>query len=386
MSAIVSGPDTVNVLRKLRSPCARSALLKYPFSSEGRGNPGYTLSVPEGEPAVAPGNGTVKAVVYKHPDWAFSPGDLTTQATYEVTIDHGMGVETTVAGLSAVFVGKGASVNRGDELGPLVTQEIFFSIRVNQALHNPVLINRHFMPLNEGQVSGQGHKIRFAPDKLLRNLSNGLSSTLESFVRFFCPPVSLLINIDFNGNGTKTGGAATGITTSDFWNVYAPVAFTDTSDPNCYYNNSFGHIFSGDPAQFLNDYRNLKSAIRLEKVAPLTADSGSHVSFDAMLSTYIGGYDFAHVPFENSFNLRGMPDGTYDLYLYADATDGANATDFYISINGKAETLLQNAPIGATSFIQGDNYVLFDNFVLGASDYVTIRVVGFLSGLQLRRV
>lgn len=143
-------------------------------------------------------------------------------------------------------------------------------------------------------------------------------------------------------------------------------------------------VYSADPVLPLRDSTGARSVIRLERVDPLTADAGVGSSFDQMLSTWVGGLDEMAVPITNGFRLLNIPSGTYDLYLYAGEAVG-DTTDFYLSVNGLPYSLQSATPTGSTNFVEGDNYVVFDNLVLSVGSTLDIRVLGCLAGLQLKR-
>jgi len=103
-----------------------------------------------------------------------------------------------------------------------------------------------------------------------------------------------------------------------------------------------------------------------------------------MLKNWIGGY-VGPIPYENIFRLRNLPAGDYELYLYADQGTFPNASTFYVSVGAGLPSTQANNPLGATSFIQGQNYVLY-TLTLPAQSYITFKTVGYLSGLQLLRV
>lgn len=109
-------------------------------------------------------------------------------------------------------------------------------------------------------------------------------------------------------------------------------------------------------------------------------------SFDEMLRTYLGGYSASHVPKTTSFNLRGIPTGTYELYLYGAQQDALlTGTDFYVQVNSEPPVLKTVSGVPVIKFEENTNYSLF-NLVLSASDVVHVTVVGYLNGLQLKRI
>lgn len=382
MSQLVPNNNVVRgVLRRLRPPCSRSSTLNYTFSFDQRVNPGTTLAFPSGESARAAGDGRVFAVGSLKPFWAFSPGSThASNQSYQVVIEHGAGIKTVVHGLQSVSVSAGQRVTRGQVLGATLNTEVFFAVLFNDSPYDPSSINRHFKTQDGNKVVGQGGKLRFAPDIAVRDLSNGIMSTLINGLRYFvpltCAKPPFLVNIDFNGNGQKTGLAATGFSATDYWNVYTPVDFTQTNN----YIGCIGSTFNISPVVPLQNYAGALSTVRLERVSPMTDDAGNDVRFDAMLSTWIGGDNGA--PIENTFKIKGLPAGTYTVYLYAG--ESSETTDFYTWVNSGTPTPYSLTPTAATSFILNDNYIA-PQFVLSAQDVLTIKAVGYWAGMQIRR-
>ncbi len=121
------------VLVRLRSPSARRAYLLFGFAREGYSNRGYTLRFDTDEPAVAAGDGIVYSISQKPADWQHSAGDLDSFFPFEVVIDHGQNVYSMVSGVRSTALQAGLPILRGDVIGPLVTNECFFGVRVNRA-------------------------------------------------------------------------------------------------------------------------------------------------------------------------------------------------------------------------------------------------------------
>jgi hypothetical protein len=144
-------------------------------------------------------------------------------------------------------------------------------------------------------------------------------------------------------------------------------------------------IYSADPLLPIRDSRGTRSVIRLERVNPLTADSGHGSGFDSMLARWIGGFDGFMVPITNQFRLNGIPPGAYNFYLYA-AAAGA-PTDFYVAVNSGPPTLKTAAcNTGLTGYLLDDNYVVYENLVLSEGDVLSFSASGALAGLQLLRI
>lgn len=375
--------DTLAVLSKLKPPFARSATVLFPYSPASVSYPvsGLTVEMEAGETAaVAAGTGAVAQIYRTTPAWRNSDSQLARTAVAHVVIDHGWGVTTTVGGLSVVSVQVGQTVQRGAKLGDLLTAQMFFNIEVSRKTLNPALLGRYWVAQNGVTVIGQGGKIRFAPDRLVRDLSAGVVALWNSGLNYFklTTPAPLLVNISFNGSGSVVGGAAAGYTPSDYWNVYTPVDYTATATSACYASGFY--YFSEDPVLPLNGYDNTRSPVVLERIAPLFSAASSGASWSTLLQTWIGGY-VGPVPYENTFRLHNLVASDYELYLYANN----DPTDFYVSVNLAAPTVLSNNPTVATTYVEGQNYVKY-TLTVPAGGYITLRVVGSISGLQLLRV
>lgn len=139
-------------------------------------------------------------------------------------------------------------------------------------------------------------------------------------------------------------------------------------------------VYSADPVLPLRDSTGAHSIIKLERVLTLTADAGQGPSFDAMLGRWVGDAGVT-----NGFRLKDIPEGTFNLYLYAGQVVGQTTT-FYVSVNGQPYSIQYATPTGGASFVAGDNYALFGGLSLTADSVVDIRVIGRLAGLQLRRI
>lgn len=385
MNLIPANPAMRKVMQSLRPPCARSTILTYGFSLQSNFNPGYTLRFPGGEQAVAPGYGIVTSVSGVVPFWSHSASSaLGSGRPWQVIIDHGEGVSSVVHGLASVHCGVGQVIGRGDALGPTFADEVFFSVLHQGKAYNPSSVNSHFITQNGSQVIGQGGALRFAPDKIIRNLAGEVQTyvtgSLQFFVNLFCRVDTLLLNVDFNGNGTKQGAAVAGVTETDYWNVLAPLDFTSTASSSCYPSQPSGTRFSANPVVFINDFANRPSVVRLHRKVQQNF-GGTDAFFDTMLSTYVGGY-VGLTPRENTFEIRGLQGGTYALYLYANSVSGGNASTFNVSINGGAPTVKANTPGVSTVFVENENYVKF-TLSLSVGDIVTVQALGFLSGMQV---
>lgn len=381
--------QSLSVIATLRPPFARSALLVYPFASEGTVNSGITVeTTASGDAAVAPGSGTVKRIYTALPQWPTTDTALHRTTVQHVEIDHGGQIVTTVGGMTTVTVHPGQLVTRGDRLGTQFGTQLFFAVSIGGKGLNPVTLNRHWLPQNGNVVTGQGGRIRFAPDRVLRDLSGGIVTAFNDGINYFkqlLAPEPLLVNVSFNGDGSKTGLAATGYTGADYWNVYTPVDFDAAASAACNYAYSGAgfYDFSAPPVLNTSDYAHVLSPVVLERIAPMLSAAGTAVSWDNMLKTWIGGY-LGPVPYENTFRLRNLPAGAYNLFLYANQGTVPNASTFYVSVNAGLPTTLANDPTATAAFVEGRNYTKF-SLTLPARGYITFKAVGYLSGMQLQR-
>lgn len=373
--------------RRARQPFARDALVVYPFSGSGAGqNLGTTFQAPTNEQVVAPMAGTVWRVARRAAEWRYpKPSTLQRASSFEVVIDHGNDLFSRLHGLSDTVVSRGQYVERGEIVGTPLDTWIFWQVVWRGNPTDPLRLNPHLTPFDGGQVIGKGRYVEAAPDVTNRSLVGRVLSFLQAGIRYFVgnPCATLLINVDFNGNGQKTGKAADGVAADDYWNVYAAVDFTITYVPACDFNGQQGQQFSSDPAIYLKDYRGVELPVRLEKVAPLTSDSGSELFFDPMLSTYIGGYSGMSA-LVNTFVIRGLPAGNYLLYLYANNGTVPDTSSFQVTVLGGSPDTRGTTPTSEADWVEDRNYVLFA-LAVTAGQTVTVQASGYLAGMQLRQ-
>jgi hypothetical protein len=388
MNKLVGNTSQVRgILRRLRPPCSRSLALHFPYTFDQRVNPGITVGFPAGESVLACGAGTVIAAQSVKPFWACSQGSTHEfKNSYQVVIDHGGDVRTVLHGMSSVAVNAGQVVARGDVIGAPQTDEIFIAVLYQGNAYDPQTINRHFKVQNGNIVIGQGGLIRYAPDFVIRDLSDGIVSTLINGWRYFvpgdCAKPNVLVNIDFNGAGNKAGAAATGILSTDYWNVYTPISFDQVTVTKGGGYGCVGVEFTNDPVVYLLDYLQRETPIWFERQF-MVSNAGTSSRFDRMLSTWAGGYNVG-VPYENTFSLRDVPPGNYVLYLYANEGTAPNTSTFYVSVDAGSPTVKTNTPTSTAAFVDNRNYVQFP-LTLAAQGTIHIRCYGYIAGLQLKR-
>lgn len=384
--------EALNVIAALRPPSARPLKLVFGFAPEGSANYGITVEFEAGEPVLSPGSGTITHITKAVGRFKHSAGALSTPS-YELTINHGDGIVTVLKGLASVVNIIGGYVSRGNVVGATMTQELFLGISYNGEWLDPVQMSRHFR-LQGPNVVDQSGKMRFAPDTTTRSFAGSIYSTVWAGLRYFIDRATgfepVLVNIDFNGNGAKSGLAATGMSSADYWNVFTPGAFSWTS--GVYYYECCASACGGTPKTFskspqtwLLDYSQKRSSIWLERIAPANADAGTLAAWDEMISSWIGGF-VGFVPDENFFAIRGLVAGTYDLYLYSNTIGRTPATDtvFYASVNNDAPVSKTTSQTAGSMWVADGNYVKF-SFVVPAQGVINIKCYGYFDGLQLQR-
>ena len=374
------------ILKKLRPPYTQPVQVAYSFSRTAPTNYGLTLSIPAGQKLVAPGDGTVDLVTTLGAKWR---NDLGLVRALVVRIDHGYGVKTYVHGLSEVAVQYGP-VKRGALLGLAAQNQVFFGVEYDGVLQDPTHINKHF-GIMDGAIGFQKErKLHQAPD-LLTTAVSLIESLLWEGIRYFIPltPIPVLFDLDFNGLRNKSGPAVVGAP-GDVWNVIPAVDFAPVVNGNTYYGYLYyayycygGVTFPASQGFFLNDFNGQATKVWFER-GILTAAAGQTPFFDPMLSSWVGGYN-GITPRLNSFTLRNLPAGTYDLYIYSNGGATVASSTFYCSVNHAVPTVKTATPTVMPAFVEDANYVKFAALVVPSKGNITVSAYGYLAGLQLQR-
>lgn len=393
--------EATNVAAQLRPPSSRPSRLVHGYTEEHTSpNLGYLLQLEPGEQVVSAGQGTITSIIKSFSGFGYSRGNLKGAYVYEITVNHAHGISTVISGLDSLAIHPGNYVSRGEILGSTLQGEIFFGARYNEQWLNPAELNWHFRL--EGEfVPAQIGNVGFAPDRVVRNFAGTVVSVLYGGLRYFVDHVRgftpLLINVDFNGNGTKKGFAALGFTSDDYWNVYAAGAFTwNVNTLGCFFASTQtyalacggpGRTFSQSPQTWLKDATNTKSTVWLERVAQASGASGSAASWDTLTSSWIGGWN-GGIPEENFFSIRGLPAGTYRLCLYADTLWRTPdiSTNFYAAVDADmpvGKSTMSITPI--SDWLEDYNYVRYD-LTLATGSVINVKAYGYFDGLQVERL
>ena len=363
------------IFRRLRPPYTLPAKVVYGFSATEPVNYGLTLEVPTGAPLIAAGDGLVDLISLIGGKWRSAAGTIIRSTA--VRIDHGKGVKTWVHGLATIGCGYGP-ITRGTQIGTAQGPCIFFGVEHNGKLQNPAIINPNF-GIQDGFLNqGKQRLVRQAPDTITKVFSD-IHSLIGSGVRYFFPPFpqQVLFNLDFNGNGTKSGAAVMG-SASDVWQVVNPLDFAPLPMPG-YYNCYGGTFFPAEQGFFINDYSGARSVVYFERHV-LTASSGTNSFFDPMLSTWVGGSP----PILNSFSIRNLPGGVYSVYVYTNGGTTSEASTIFAAADFSVPISQTATPVALPQWIEGGNYVKFSLTVSNRGS-VTIAVYGYLAGLQALR-
>jgi len=345
----------------------------YPYSALDPVNHGYTVAIPAGSPVVAAGDGQVDMVSIVTASWR---NDLGITATTLVRIDHGLGIKTYFHGL-VPSVNFGA-ITRGQLIGYTNYDQSFFGVELNGDLKDPASINPAFTIQDGALNAARQGLVRQAPDIVTRTVTN-VSQRLLTGVRYFFPPVpsAVRFNLDFNGQGTKSGPAVVG-GAADLWLPVAPLAFAPTIVVGAC---AGGETFPAPMGFFLSDYSGTASRVFFQRLN-LVSNSGIALLFDPMLSSWVGGFS-GLTALVNGFNIRNLPSGTYDLYVYGADSAGTHTTNVYVSVNNGPPTLKSYLGPGS-SFVENTNYVHY-TLTVPNKGLINVVVYGFLAGLQLQR-
>jgi hypothetical protein len=185
------------------------------------------------------------------------------------------------------------------------------------------------------------------------------------------PPHGALLNIDFAGSETLSGPAAIGNGATDYWNSsYAPFQyFTELFDLNW---------STGD-------------------LSPVTAtvQNGPGTWANGHPNYMMAGYLYSYGPETITVTLSDLPNGTYDVYVYAHGGP-PNEQNAIVSVesggvsSGPESTATDSSWL-STGWVEGAQYVLFEGISVTGGNTLTIRSApglsgySFLNGIQLRQ-
>ena len=185
------------------------------------------------------------------------------------------------------------------------------------------------------------------------------------------PPRDALLNIDFVNSEPWYGVAATGNGPRDYWNFSLPI--------NEYYTELTGLLWStGD-------------------LSPVSAviENAPGVYGNGHPNPMMYGYLYTYGPEAITVTLSNLPNGTYDVYVYA---HGGPPDDQNAVISAEAggenygpEITTTDASWLSTTWVEGSQYVLLEGVSVAAGTPLVIRSTpgasgySFLNGIQLRQ-
>jgi len=203
-------------------------------------------------------------------------------------------------------------------------------------------------------VNNQTITLEVYPDQVGYPSISGLQIVPSSAIPSEQPTITALLNVDLGGNGTpyKTGLAAVGLTTSDFWNA-------------CYH-----------PGNRAASVPNLKWSNQSQSYAGMTvlnaAGSWGNSLPDPMFHTYSYATDGGNT----TITLTNLPSGICNVYLYGHTTtldDNAVFELWSDDVNWgtKGTSILGPGPTYATWEV-GQQYVVFKDVTVTAGKPVII--------------
>lgn len=190
------------------------------------------------------------------------------------------------------------------------------------------------------------------------------------------PESSAILNIAFqqSGDTVKTGPAAVG-ELNDFWNTFN---FNPSGTPSGLTDPDFA---DGSPSTM--------------KVSEITSESASQSIFDLGGTSPTYEELFANAarvrsnPNTKFIRISAIPTGTYSIYVYTlGQTDLTESLDCRVTSSMQTSDYKTAVGTGDPDFIEGDNYVVFDNFSsLPGSNYFDIEFrasqLSYITGIQL---
>lgn len=179
------------------------------------------------------------------------------------------------------------------------------------------------------------------------SVSSWANSAVNLLVSATTDTKLLNVNIVADPNDVKTGHAAYGLTTSDYWNTYlAPGSYSTTVNNMKWSDNEASSIsmtITNGPGQW-----------------------GTSTPNDAMFNSYAYDWNGQGV----GINFSGLPAGDYTVYAYGHGAAADQNTDFYPSTSQATYPNKYTAYTAnwwdTVSWIEGDLYVKFQNIEVPA--------------------
>jgi hypothetical protein len=172
-----------------------------------------------------------------------------------------------------------------------------------------------------------------------------------------CVPTGNLLNLDFGGTATtKTGLAAVGLSSTDAWN----------------------------PAGANQSDYTVTGLVWADKT-PVTGASvevvnlpGTWTATSAINDPMYNSYSYSFSGSNASVKVSGLPEGSYDVYVYASVLNGNTGASITLQNEGTTTTTLttNKAAFGSgTKWQSSQEYVVFSNLSVSAADRMTVNLV-----------
>ncbi|MBX3731573.1 MAG: hypothetical protein KF791_03155 [Verrucomicrobiae bacterium] len=192
-------------------------------------------------------------------------------------------------------------------------------------------------------------------------------------------PAGELINVNFGVNDTpnRTGPAAFGLSTEDHWNLYSRD------------DGSGGYLERGVIAGLKNSLGMVTDAGLVVSNAPGAWGNGVE---DPMYGVFLHPLGTDRVV---SVTVTNLPPGTYQIYCFGHGDTDSLNTEFEIFAGSQSLGSLRTTTGAAwrsTEWNHGDQYVHFENVVLGPREPLVILAhpgsgqFGVINGIQIHRV
>jgi len=295
--------------------------------------------------------------------------------TVTVTVDSGNSGYAVISGLQMAFAGPATQrlfivtqptnqvVSPGSTAtfsilaggtAPLAYQWLYNNTNISEATNSSYIVT-NVQPADAGVYS-----------VLVTNAYGAITSPGAALM--LNTTVATTIDVAFTPNPvtTKTGFAATGVTSNDFWNTYV---MNSEALPNLKYVDG---TVSGAGLGVFNDGR-------------AYGDAASDPMYDVYLYRYAGEGNII-------VTVTNLAAGTYSIYLYGHGDGNSQYSVFQLTaawLDYGSETTTNGAGWDSSIWQEGVQYVQFNNVVVSAGDTITITVeagtggYAVISGLQM---
>lgn len=366
--------------RSIRSPITSESSIVVPFNPVL--NSGIVLEFDSGvESIVSPISGRITDIKRVVQSWGNSLG-LSNNVAERVTITYGSGRKVVLDGIQDVKVSVGKVVSRGEFLGYSQSKYLNFSVLIDNSGVNPLSLNSRMHP-RLSFTALEKRVLQSSPCVIDKDYSTGIiSSTLHGSRIYDYPGLGIRpfsINVRIGSHKDFYGKAASGMSNTDFWNVYLPEEFNISVRNSC---GLPGSMSTSRKGIYLKNNFSQDSTAYLSRNSNLSGDyfSDNTVTFSNLYASGMGSEGDT-----GSFSVHQLVTGNYDFYFYGNKKSGLYSTSIVLTKNELSPESKSTNPTGIGYYLENDNYVKFSKSVL-YSDIVEFSYTGYLSGFQIVRV